>query len=138
LTENKQYSETDAEELVSLIHDAKLKVVFLEADFTNAFELFNVQMKGTVTEITFNRQYPAFDDIFGTVATVDEDVNELSKEEVLGRLMRAVNATKITFAAWVRYEREAGISRAPALQRVRFDWGQIAAKFLQPEDDLVL
>jgi hypothetical protein len=38
LTENKQYSKTDAEELVSLIHDAKLKVVFLEADFTNAFE----------------------------------------------------------------------------------------------------
>ena len=138
LTENKQYSETDAEELVSLIHDANLKVVFLEADFTNAFELFNVEMKGTITEITFNRQHPALDDIFGTVATVDEDVTELSKEEVLERLMRAVNATKITFAAWARYEREAGISRAQALQRVRFDWGQIAAKFLQPEDDLVL
>ena len=134
LTKNKDYSETDAEELVSLIHDEKLKVVFLEADFTNPFELFNVEMKGNVTEVTFNRQHPAFDYIFATVATVDEDVTDLSKEEIQEKLLRAVNATKITFAAWARYEREAGLSRAQALQRVRFDWGQIAAKFLSPED----
>lgn len=138
LTENKNYSESDAEELVSLIQDADLKVVFLEADFTNGYELFNVEIKGNVTEITFNRQHPAFDDIFGTVAMVDEDVNDLSNEEILGRLAQAVNASKITFAAWARYEREAGINRAQALQRVRFDWGQIAAKFLQHEDDLDL
>lgn len=138
LTTNKHYSEKDADELVSLIQDADLRVVFLEADFTNAFELFNVEMKGKVTEITFNRQHPSFDDIFGTVATVDNDVTGLSKEEIHERLMRAINATKITFAAWARYEREAGVSRASALQKVRFDWGQIAAKFLQPDDDLGL
>lgn len=136
LRENKHYSESVAEELVSLIQEAELKVVFLEADFTNTYELFNVEMKGNVTEVTFNRQHPAFDDIFGTVATVDEDVADLSKEEILERFFRAVNASKITFAAWARYEREAGLSRLPALQKVRFDWGQIAAKFLQPEDDL--
>lgn len=138
LTENKNYSEAAAEELVSLIDDAKLKVVFLEADFTNAFELFNVEMKGNITEITFNRLHPAFDDIFGTVATADEDPSDLSKEELHERLMRAVNATKITFAAWARFEREAGLSRAGALQKVRLDWGQIAARFLQPDDDLEL
>ena len=136
LTNNKLYSDTDAEELVSLILNADLRVVFLEADFPDAYQLFNVEMKGSITEITFNRQHPAFDDIFGTV-TVDEDINELSNEEVLERLMRAVNATKITFAAWARYEREAGMARAKALQRVRFDWGQIAAKFLHPEEDLL-
>ena len=138
LTENKHYTESAAEELTSLIHEAELRVVFLEADFTNAYELFNVEIKGNVTEIVFNRQHPAFDDIFGTIATVDEDVTNLSNEEVLERLLRAVNASKITFAAWARYEREAGLSRAQALQKVRFDWGQIAAKFLQPEDDLEL
>jgi len=138
LTENKRYSETDAEELVKLIQEDKLKIVFLEADFTNSYELFNVEMKGNVTEVTFNRQHPAFDDIFGTIVMADEHVNDLSKEELLQRLVRAVNATKITFAAWARYEREAGLSRAQALEKVRFDWGQIAAKFLQPEDDLAL
>lgn len=138
LTENKHYSETDADDLVSLIQEAKLRIVFLEADFTNAFELFNVETKGNITEVTFNRLHPAFDDIFGTVATADEDVTGLSKEEIHERLMRAVNATKITFAAWARYEREAGVGRASALQKVRFDWGQIAAKFLQPDDDLAL
>ena len=137
LTKNKNYSETDAEELVSLIQDARLRIVFLEADFTNAFELFNVETKGSITEVTFNRLHPAFDDLFGTVVTADEDVADISKEEIQDRLMRAVNATKITFAAWARYEREAGIDRAPRLQRVRFDWGQIAATFLQPEDDQI-
>ena len=138
LTENKQYSEADAAELVSLIKDADLKVVFLEADFPDGFNLFNVEMKGNITEITFNRQHPAFDDIFGTVATVDEDVNELSEGEILERLARAVNAAKIVFAAWARYEREAGLDRLKALRKVRMEWGQIAAKFLQPDDDLAL
>ena len=138
LTKNKRYSEIDATELVSLIHDAKLKVLFLEADFPDPYQLFNVEMKGTITEITFNRLHPAFDDIFGTVTAVDEDVSDLSKEEILELLIKAVNGTKIIFAGWARYEREAGIDRAKALQRVRFDWGQVAAKFLQPEDDAVL
>jgi hypothetical protein len=138
LTENKKYPEPDAEALVSLIRDADLRVVFLEADFPDPYQLFSVEMKGNVTEITFNRKHPAFDDIFGTVNTVDEDVNDLSREEILERLMRAINAAKVVFAAWARYEREAGVDRARALQKVRFEWGQIAAKFLDPDDDLTL
>ena len=138
LTTVKKYPEADAEELVSLIRDADLRIVFLEADFPYAYQLFNVELKGNVTEITFNRKHPAFDDIFGTVNTADEDVNNLSREEVLDRLMRAINATKIIFAAWARYEREAGVERARALAKVRYDWGQIAAGFLEPEDNLGL
>ena len=138
LTENKKYSEADAEQLISLIRDADLKVVFLEADFPDAFQLFNVEMKGNITEIIFNRKHPAFDYIFGTIATTDEDVSEFTKEEVLERLAKAVNAGKIIFAAWGRYEREAGIKTAKALQKVRFDWGQIAAKFLEPDDSFSL
>ena len=138
LTENKKYSYPDAEQLVSLIRDADLKVVFLEADFPDSFQLFNVEMKGNITEIIFNRKHPAFDDIFGTIKTDDEDVGALSQGEVIERLTRAVNAGKIIFAAWGRYEREAGIDRAKALRKVRFDWGQIAAKFLEPDDSLPL
>ena len=138
LTNNKKYSEADAEQLIHLIKDADLKVIFLEADFPDAFQLFNVELKGNITEITFNRQHPAFDDIFGTIATVDEDVSDLEKAEVIERLTRAINAGKIIFAAWGRYEREAGVDRARALQKVRFDWGQIAAKFLQSDEEFVL
>ena len=136
LTQNKDYSEDFAEELVSLIKDADLSVVFLEADFPDSFQLFNVELKGNITEIVFNRRHPAFDDIFGTVTTVDEDVSELLKEELIERLTRACNSAKVIFAAWARYEREAGLERASALERVRFDWGQIASKFLRPESDL--
>ena len=49
------------------------------------------KMKGNVTEIIFNRKHPAFDDIFGTIATTDEDVSGFTKEEVHERLTRAVN-----------------------------------------------
>ncbi len=138
LTKNKKYSDSDAEELVSLIRDTELKVVFLEADFPDPFNLFNVEMKGNITEITFNRKHPAFDYIFGTIKTADEDVRNLSQEEVIERLTRAVNAGKIIFAAWGRYEREAGVDRVKALQKVRLEWGQIAAQFLDQDDNLSL
>lgn len=138
LTEEKSYTETEARELVQLIKDENLKVVFLEQDFPNATQLFNVDMKGSVTEIVFNRQHPSFEDIFGTVATVDEDVNSLSREEAQERLGRAVNGAKVVFAAWGRYEREAGIDRGRALRRVRDEWGQIAAKFVEPEEEFDL
>ena len=133
LTENKQYNQADAEELVSLIRDAHLKVVFLEADFPDPFQLFNVEMKGNITEITFNRQHPGFDDIFGTVAMDEQELGEFTKEEVIERLTKAVNATKIIFAGWARYEREAGVERAKGLRKVRFAWGQMAAQFLDPD-----
>ncbi len=135
LTENKHYDPDTADALVSLIRDSALKVVFLEADFPDAYQLFNVEMKGSITEITFNREHPGFADIFGTVMTADTDVGELSRQEALGRLTRAVNATKIVFAGWARYEREAGVDRAKLLRRVRFDWGQMAAQFLEPEPE---
>ena len=137
LTQNKDYSEDFAEEIVSLIKDADLSVVFLEADFPDSFQLFNVELKGNITEIVFNRRHPAFDDIFDTVTTVDEDVNSLSLEELIERLTRACNSTKLIFAAWARYEREAGLDRASALQKVRFDWGQIASNFLRLDSELL-
>ena len=132
---DKEYTEPDAIALLALIRDADLHVVFLEADFPNSIQLFNVEMKGNLTEITFNRKHPAFPDIFDTVNTVDEDVSSLQREEVVNRLTRAVNASKILFAAWARYEREAGVDNARRLERIRYAWGQIAANFLNTEDD---
>ena len=134
LTENKKYNQAVAEELCSLIRDAHLRVVFLEADFPDEFQLFNVEMKGNITEITFNRQHPGFDQIFGTVAMDEQEPGQLTKEEVIERLTKAVNATKIVFAGWARYEREAGMERARALRKVRFEWGRMAARFLEPEE----
>lgn len=52
------------------------------------------QGNGPIPEIACNRKHPAFDDIFGAVNTVDEDVNSLSRQEVLERLTRATNAAK--------------------------------------------
>ena len=134
-TENFELEESDAVALVQLIREANLSVVFLEADFRNDQQLFDVEIKGSnLTEIIFNRQHPAFRNIFGTINTVDEDVDNLSQQEVLERLRRAINAAKIIFAAWGRYERESGVERARGLRRVRDAWGQIAARFLDPDD----
>ena len=131
--DTKDYSEDEAEEIIKLIKEKELRVIFLEADFPDEFQLFSVDIKGALTEITFNRKHPAFDDVFGTVNTIDEDVNDLTKEEVLERLGRAINASKIIFAAWARYEREAGVDKARQLGRIRLNWGQVAADFLTPD-----
>lgn len=138
LTEVKKYDEETAKHIVKLIKDRDLKIIFLEADFPNKFELFNVERKGNTTELTFNQNHPAFDQIFGTISMVDEDLSKLNSIELLERLTKAVNATKIIFGAWARYEREVGIARLSGLQKVRYDWGQIAAQFLEPESELNL
>ena len=135
LTENLMYDERTAESIVSLIKNAELKVLFLESDFRDNLHLFDVEIKGKVTEIVFNRSHPAFDDIFGTLTTSDEDINSLSNSELIARLTRACNSTKILFAAWARYEREAGVDSIGRLRKDRFNWGQIASNFLEPEYD---
>ena len=134
LTENKHYSDDEADHILQIVRDEQLQVVFLEADFPDPYALFNVERKG-ITEITFNRRHPAFEDIFGTINTADEDVADFTKEEVIERLSRAINAAKLLFAAWARYEREAGMDKAKALEKVRFEWGQIASQFLDNGGD---
>ena len=138
LTENKKYDEDTASHLVKLIKERDLKIIFLEADFTNKFELFTVERKGNTTELTFNRKHPAFSKIFGTTKMAHEDLSKINSAEWLERHTTAVNTIKIIFAAWARYEREAGIPRMSGLQRVRYDWGQIAAQFLKPDDNVML
>ena len=138
LKEKKNYDEETAEHIVRFIQEKDLKIVFLEADFPNKYELFNVERKGNTTEVTFNQNHAAFDQIFGTISMVDEDISKLTSAELLERLTKAVNATKIIFAAWARYEREVGIAKVSVLQRIRFEWGQIAAQFLEPEPELNL
>lgn len=138
LVDKKSYSPEEAEDIINVIKENDLKVIFLEADFPDRYQLFGVETKGPVTEVTFNRRHPGFDDVFGTINTVDEDINDLTKEEVLNRLARAINASKVIFAAWARYEREAGVDRARALEKVRVDWGHLAAQFLSDESDPLL
>ena len=131
LIKNKKYSEIDADEIVSLIKSKDLKVYFGEAPFPDDYNLFTVEVKGNRTAIIVNRNHPAFDDIFATAATGEEDIGDLSPEELADHLTRAVNSTKILLAAWARYEREAGVDSISLIRKIRFDWGQIAASFLQ-------
>jgi hypothetical protein len=138
LTGNKQYSVQDAEMIIDLVKEKDLRAIFLEADFPGPNDLFGVERKGSITEIIFNRNHPAFDYIFGTVKTTDEDISDLSKQEILDRLVRSINASKVIFAAWARYEREASVDRAKALAKVRAEWGQIAANFLDGDQDDLL
>lgn len=138
LTENKKYDEEAASHITKFIKERDLKIIFLEADFPNSYELFNVERKGNTTELTFNRRHPAFRKIFETSKMTHEDLSKINNAEWVERHTTAVNAIKIIFAAWARYEREAGIPRTSGLQRVRYDWGQIAAQFLEPEDNVML
>ena len=135
LQEKQQYTPEDAEDLINLIRTGNLKIVFLEQDFPDSRNLFDVKVMGNnLTEVIFNRRHPAFNDIFGTVNTVDEDIESLTLEEIKNRLMQAINSSKIMFAAWARYEREAGAKLSERLENVRHDWGRIAAEFLDPEE----
>jgi hypothetical protein len=133
LTQVKKYDEETAASIIHFIKEQDLEIIFLEADFPNKFEFFNVERKGNITELTFNRNHPAFSRIFGTSNMSEEDLSRLTNGNWLERYTEAVNAIKIIFGAWARYEREAGIARLSGLQRVRYEWGQIAAQFMESD-----
>ena len=116
---DQEYTEPDASALLKLIRDADLQVVFLEADFPNSIQLFNVEMKGNLTAITFNRKHPAFPDIFDTLNTVDP-----------GPLLRA--GTSAASRAESRYPRALGRVRPgvePGRHRFRAPRPQLRPEF---------
>ncbi len=133
--EDNNLSSEQAENLVRLIRLQNRKVVFVEAQFPDFYNLFNVQKKHGITEIVFNQKHPAFESIFGTINTVDEDIDALSRDDLIEKLARAVKNTMLIFAAWARLEMEANIDRARTLEGIRFDWGKMASHFVDDEHD---
>lgn len=136
LEEVNNLSSEQAEEFVRLIKAQDLKIIFVEAQFPDPYNLFNVQKKAGITEVVFNQRHPAFESIFGTINTADQDMESISVPDLVEKLAEAVNVTKLIFAAWARLEKEANIDRAKTLERIRFDWGKMASQFLDdgPEE----
>ena len=133
--EDNNLSSEQADNLIRLIRLQNRKVVFVEAQFPDFYNLFNVQKKHGITEIVFNQKHPAFESIFGTINTVDEDIDALSRDDLIEKLARAVKNIMLVFAAWARLEMEANIDRARTLEGIRFDWGKMASHFVDDEHE---
>ena len=128
-------SSEHARSLVQLIKAQNRKVVFGEAQFREPYSLFDVEKKHGITEVIFNQKHPAFESIFGTINTVDEDIGALSQPALVEKLDKAVRDTMLIFIAWARLEMEANIDRAELLRGIRFDWGKMASHFVENEHE---
>jgi len=127
------YSEQDARAIMEVALDRDRKILFVEAHpDTGGDAIFDVrQLPGSRVELLFNVNHPAHAQIF---ETLEAEVGSLSPDEMRNRLMQASDALKLLFAAWTRMELEArkGPERS-AYQRIRRDWGRMAADFLEPD-----
>jgi hypothetical protein len=122
--------EESAEEIVARVVSGDLKILFVDKTLGSSGELFTVVPRGHTTEVVFNRRHPGFDMIFDTVSA-DDDLESLSSSELQDRLLKAMRAVKVLFAAWARMERE-DPPNLPRFERVREAWGKLARDFLEP------
>lgn len=80
--------------------------------------------------ITLNTNHPAYTKLWEI--TNHDDLETLSKEELVHRLRNAKDSLKLILEAWARFEDylEDGIAKDRA-QEYRMDWGRMAKRFFQ-------
>ena len=120
-------SETEAQDIASLVIQDHLKYVFAEASLdTPAF--FSVQPRGGTLIVTLNTRHPAYSRL---VDVLERDNADSSADSLRERLDNALEGLKLLLMAWARYEDEQEASRRENAQDARVDWGRIARRFLE-------
>jgi len=128
---DKAYPEPLAREIADAVVDRDRKVIFVQqAGDSPAF--FSPEFLSDVTEIVFNTNHPAFEQLVEMLdpETVDETVDGLRT-----RIRGASDTLKMLLCAWVRYEMEekAG-TRRERVADMRREWGKMAKYFLTDTD----
>ena len=126
-------SEAERNEIVARVKAGDLRVIFVDKESGSSANLFTIELRGPITEVVFNRKHPAFYTVFRTVR-IDDDLDEMSTDDLQVRLQDASSALHVLFAAWARMERE-DAGGAKRFERVREDWGRLARDFLDEDQD---
>ncbi len=124
-------AEQKAEMLAATTVSSGLKYLFSKSDIeTPAF--FSVTLKGGAIIITLNTNHPAYSRL---VEILQEDVEGEDEETLKERLAKARDGLELLLMAWARYEDEQPDGRLrEAAKKARWEWGQIAQRFLESED----
>ncbi|MCY3591087.1 MAG: ATP-binding protein [Acidobacteria bacterium] len=95
---------------------------------------FDVESLPNVIQVALNTEHPVHSHLY---EVMHPDVEEMSEEEVRGRLAKAAAAFRILIYAWARYEEEQMNRERRKVRDVRLEWGKYAEEFFDEEDDSV-
>jgi hypothetical protein len=125
-------SQMQAEEIAGQIVSQNLKFQFLDAN-VNSPAFFDVKPRGGVIMVPLNVNHPVYSHL---VEVLEKELEGASIEDLKSRLLRAKDGIKYLLMAWARYEDEMpdGARRQRATE-MRWDWGRIATKFFEKEDE---
>jgi hypothetical protein len=131
LIQNKDYPEARAREIARAIQNRHRRVLFLDAD-NDAPAFFQIEQRpGGITEVIFNRQHPAFEDL---VMALNSDVTGATDKDLVDRIENASDTLKMLFAAWARLELE-DVPNKARIKSMRHEWGKMARIFLTDEQE---
>lgn len=122
-------SEEQAEELAARTIESGIKYTFAEADLEGR-SFFTVRPVAGEIVIKINLNHPAYKNL---VEVLEEDeLGEVSEEQLRDRLLRANRGLKLLMMAWARFEDEQPTEqRREEIQDIRTDWGRVAYRFLR-------
>ena len=128
----KGYSSQDAREIAEAVADRDRKVIFVQqASDSDAF--FSLEYLPGVTEVVFNTNHPAFEQLIEILSPGDE---RETMEGLRARINVGSDTLKMLFSAWARFEMEERDGRRrERVAGMRRDWGRMAKVFLSDDDD---
>jgi hypothetical protein len=128
----KGYSARDAREIAEAVADRDRKVIFVQqASDSHAF--FSLEFLPGVTEVVFNTNHPAFEQLIEILSPGDE---RETMEGLRARINLGADTLKMLFSAWARFEmEERDGKRRDRVADMRHDWGRMAKVFLSDDDD---
>lgn len=129
LTGDKRYPDDVAREIADATLSRQRKVLFLTKAM-DGYAFFGVEIKqGGLTEIVFNSNHPFYNKL---IEVLEPSLMDETDRELVDRIHNASDTLRLLFAAWARYELEAG-GDTRQLFDLRQDWGKMARFFLEEE-----
>jgi hypothetical protein len=127
LTGTHRFSQADAERLIEDSHAQGRRVRMVTSRQPGNPAFFDVEFFPDLLQVALNMDHPVFNNL---IAALESDTASPDSESVIERLERAATAFKILLFSWARFEDEQPQGPRERARRMRWDWGMIAAEFL--------
>lgn len=133
LTEKHHLDREDALERVAASIEADSRVRWIQsAQQSPAF--FDVEPLPALVQVVVNTNHPVHSYLWEVIHLGADDVSD---EEIRGRLSMAESAFRILIYSWARYEDEQTDLQRRRVRNARMEWGKYAEEFFDEEDETV-
>ncbi len=129
-------SSKDAEIISAEIVRIGYKYHFASASLKSS-AFFEVESAGGALLITLNNCHPAYPKLLHALDEDKDNLSNYTEDQLRERLASMTDGVKFLLMAWARYEdrQPNDTPRRQAVYQAREDWGRMAQRFLQTDDE---